>query len=96
MSRIPDWRANNKRGLDEVRMRIRQFSDLIEGEVVAERQYSEDDPDDITGVLKLVLANCSDLIKQEGIPLDQDSIELTKMEFRYPGVAGTLQVLFAD
>ena len=79
-----------------MRMTIRQFSELIEGEVVAERQYSADDPGDAIGALRLVLHNCSDFIKKEEISLRQDAIELTKMEFTYPGVAGRLEVLFAD
>ena len=79
-----------------MRMTIRQFSDLIEGEVVAERQYSADDPGDVTGALRLVLRNCSDFIRLEDIPLHQDAIQLKKMEFTYPGVAGRLEVLFAD
>ena len=53
-----------------MRMTIRQFSELVEGEVVAERQYSAEDPADITGVLRLILNNCSDFIKQEEIPLN--------------------------
>ena len=77
-------------------MTIRQFSDLIEGEVVAERQYSADDPGDVIGALRLVLHNCSDFIKKEEIPLHEDAIQLKKMEFTYPGVAGRLEVLFAD
>ena len=42
-----------------MQMTIRQFSDLIEGEVVVERQYSADDPGDAVGVLKLVVQHHS-------------------------------------
>ena len=79
-----------------MRMTIRQFRELVEGEVVAERQYSAEDPADITGVLRLILNNCSDFIKQEEIPLNQDVIDLKKMEFTYPGVAVRLEVLLGD
>ena len=79
-----------------MQMTIRQFSGLIEGEVVAERNYSSDDPGDAIGALRLVLGNCSHFIKQEEIPLDRDAIKLKKMEFTYPGVAGRLEVLFGD
>ena len=48
-----------------MRMTIRQYSDLIEGEVVAEGQYSADDPGDAIDVLRLVLHNRSDFIKRE-------------------------------
>ena len=79
-----------------MRMTIRQFSELVKGEVVAERQYSAENPDDVMGVLRLILHNCSDFIKEEGIPLNQDAIQLKKMEFTYPGVAGRIEVFFAD
>jgi hypothetical protein len=74
-------------------MTVRQYSDLIEGEVVAEHQYSSDDPRDLIGVVRLILHNCSDFIKQEDLALHQDAIQLEKMEFTYPGVAGRLEVL---
>ena len=79
-----------------MRMTIRQYSDLIEGEVVAEGQYSADDPGDAIDVLRLVLHNRSDFIKREEIPLHQDALQLKKMDFTYPGVAGRLEVLFPD
>ena len=79
-----------------MRMTIRQFSQLIEGDVVAERHYADENPADLVGVLRLVLSKCSDFLIQEGIPLGQDNIALKKMEFTYPGVAGRLQVLFED
>ena len=79
-----------------MRMTIRQYSDLIEGDVVAERQYSADDPGNVIDVLTLVLRNCSDFIRQEEIALLQDAIELKRIEFRYPGVAGRLEVDFSD
>ena len=79
-----------------MQMTIRQFSGLIEGEVVAERHYVSDDPGDVVGALRLVLQNCSSFIKQEEIPLDRDSIKLKKLEFTYPGVAGRLEVHFED
>ena len=79
-----------------MRMTIRQFSDLIEGEVVEKRQYSSGDPGDVTDIIRLVLHNCSDFLKQEEIPIHQTAIELKKMEFTYPGVAGRLEVVFTD
>ena len=79
-----------------MRMTIRQYSDLIEGDVVAERQYSADDPGNVIDVLTLVLRNCSDFIRQEEIALLQDAIELKRIELRYPGVAGRLEVDFSD
>ena len=79
-----------------MQMTIRQYSDLIEGEVVAEHAYSADDPSDLIGVVKMILHNCSDFIKQEEMPIHQDTIELRKMEFTYPGVAGRLEVVFEN
>ena len=79
-----------------MRMTIRQYSDLIEGDVVAERECSADDPGNVIDVLTLVLRNCSDFIRQEEIALLQDAIELKRMEFTYPGVAGRLEVVFPD
>ena len=79
-----------------MRMTIRQYSDLIEGNVVAERQYSAGDPGNVIDVLKLVLRNCTDFIKQEEIALAQDAIELKRIDFTYPGVAGRLEVAFPD
>lgn len=79
-----------------MRMTVRQYSSLIEGEVVAERHYSSDTPGDIADVLRLILANCSDFIRQEGVTLHQDALELKKIEFTYPGVAGKLEVLFPN
>ena len=79
-----------------MRMTIRQYSDLIEGDVVAERQYFADNPGDVIDVLRQILRNCSDFIRQEEIALLQDAIELKRMEFKYPGIAGRLEVLFPD
>ena len=58
------------------RMIIRQFSDLVEGSLVGERECSYNDPRDIQGVLRLVLRNCSDFMNTEDIPITQDSITL--------------------
>ena len=77
-------------------MTIRQLSELVEGEIVAEREYADVTPSDILDVLRLMLANCSDFIKDEGIPLRQEQLELKVLEFTYPGVAGRIQVLFPD
>ncbi len=79
-----------------MRMTIRQLSELIEGEVVAEKQYSADSPSDLIGVLTLVLHNCSDLLQREDIPISQTAINLRKLEFTHPEVAGRLEALFED
>ena len=53
-----------------MRMTVRQISDLLEGEVVGERKYCDDPPTEITGVLRLILRNCSDYMKREGITIN--------------------------
>ena len=75
---------------------VRQFSDLVEGDLVAEHHYSSDDPANALGILKLVLHNCSLFLKQERIHIVKDSLELKKIEFTYPGGAGRLEVTFQD
>ena len=75
-------------------MTIRQLSDLVEGSVVSERKFSGGSPSDMGDVLRLILANCADLLRTEELAIVQDSIELKKMVFSYPGVAGVIEVLF--
>ena len=76
-----------------MRMTVRQISDLLEGEVVGERKYCDDPPTEITGVLRLILRNCSDYMKREGITINQDTIELEKLTLRYQGMAGVIEVI---
>lgn len=76
-----------------MRMTIRQYSDLVKGRVVSERDYNDDGPEDILGVLLLVIQNCINFIEQEGIPIVQSSVGLEKLTLRYPGVAGMIEVV---
>ena len=66
-------------------MIVRQISDLVEGTVVGERKYSYERPRDILEVLRLMLRNCADFMRSEGIPISQDTIELHKLTLGYPG-----------
>ena len=77
-------------------MTIRQLSDLVAGNVVKEQEYSSENPQDIVGVLRLVLHNCSDFLRSEGIEPVQDSIELRKLTMTYPGLAGILEIIFGE
>ena len=73
-------------------MRLRQVSDLVEGTVVGQREYLYEPPSNILGMLRLILNNCSEFMKREGIPISQDSIELQKLVFTYPRMAGYIEV----
>ena len=73
-------------------MRLRQISNLVDGSVVGEREYCYEPPSDILGMLRLMLDSCSEFMKREGIPISQNSIELQKLVFTYPGMAGYIEV----
>ena len=81
-----------RRGMGQaMKMTIRQISDLDKERVISERQYLDPNPSDIVGVLQLILNNCSDLMKREGVSLDQDSIDLKKFVFNYPSLSGVIE-----
>ena len=75
---------------------VRQRSDLMQGNLVSERKFSYEEPADIIGVLRLILSCCSDFLRDEGIVLSQDSIELKRITLEYPGLAGILEVILGD
>ena len=77
-----------------MRMVFRQVTDLAEGGMVSEREYEAPNPEDLLGVLRLVMDNCSDFIRSEGASINQDNITLKQLTFRYPGVAGVIEVHF--
>ena len=74
-------------------MTIRQLSNLIEGAVVSECEYRNDDPENIMAVFRLILNNCADYMNGQGIPIIQESVSLERLTFSYPGVAGVLEVV---
>ena len=76
-----------------MRMTVRQVSDLVTGGVVGECEYSDPAPADISGALRLILDNCSDFMMREGIPINQGTIELMRLTFKYPGMAGGIEVI---
>ena len=59
------------------KMTIRQISDLVKGDVVSECVYSYEPPSSghITDMILLILRNCSDYLRREGVPVSQSSIE---------------------
>ena len=69
---------------------------MVAGNVVREREYSSQNPANIVGVLSLVLANCSDFLRVEGIELAQDNIKLESLTMTYPGLAGTLEIVLGE
>ena len=73
-----------------------QKSDLVEGAVVSERVYDNENPADIVEVLGLVLSNCTDFLGGEGTVISQDTIELDKLTLKYPGMAGVIEVIFTE
>ena len=74
-------------------MIVRQTSDLVQGRIVSQRQYHDETPEDILGVLRLILHNCTDFLRQEGTPIRQDTISLNKLTLSYPGMAGLIEVI---
>lgn len=76
-------------------MTIRQVSDLVDGAVVGEHRYSAPTPADLYAVLQLVFTNCADFMNREDITLSHDTMELEKLTFRYRGMAGSIEVMFA-
>ena len=73
---------------------IQQVSDLFAGNIVSRRRYEADDPTEIQNMFTAVLEACEDLLDSEGIAMDDDTLQLVKVTFKYPGVAGGLEVLF--
>ena len=66
--------------------------------MVGEREYYYEPPSSghVSDIILLVLRNCADYMRQEGIPIEQDSIELDKFTLSYPGLAGIIEVIFED
>ena len=69
---------------------------LQEGEVVGEQASEDKTPAEIMGVFRLILANCSKYLKDEDISITQESLELEKLVFKYPGAAGVIEVPFGE
>ena len=79
-----------------MKMTVRQLSHLIDGEVVSERHYDDPSPDDILGTIRLILANCRDLVGSEDIAMGSDVLELKRLILKHPSVAGELEVIIGE
>lgn len=79
-------------------IKVRQLSDLVSGTVVSEYDYEYEPPPtkEISDILVLILQACKGLMKSEGIEIVQDSLDLERIVFKYPGVAGEIEVTFSD
>ena len=77
-------------------MTVRQLHDLVEGNVVGEQEFHFDAPSDVVGVLRSMLLICSEYLKNEGIPISQDHLQLKELTFSYPGAVGDLKVIVGD
>ena len=64
--------------------------------MVGEGEYHYEPPSSgsIEDMLLLMLRNCADYMRQEGIPIEQDSIKLEKLTLSYLGLAGVIEVVF--